>query len=128
MSTISSVSSTSDPTQTSSQGNQSDIAQLTKNFQAIGGALQSGDVSTAQEALAALQQAMQGGSQSNSQTSSSQPFGKNTQANTDYQSLTSALQSGNVSDAQKAYASLQDDLKSASSAHSAHKGHHHHHS
>jgi outer membrane protein assembly factor BamD (BamD/ComL family) len=125
MSSISSVNSTTNPNQTTNQ--QSGYTQIAQNFQAIGSALQSGDLSSAQSALAAFQQALQGNSQSNSQTSSSQPFGKNSQANKDYQNLTSALQSGNLSTAQKAYASLQNDLKSAQSTKSAHKGHHHHH-
>jgi outer membrane protein assembly factor BamD (BamD/ComL family) len=125
MSSISSVNSTTNPNQTTNQ--QSGYTQIAQNFQAIGSSLQSGDLSSAQSALAALQQALQGNSQSNSQTSSSQPFGKNSQANKDYQNLTSALQSGNLSTAQKAYASLQNDLKSAQSTKSAHKGHHHHH-
>jgi outer membrane protein assembly factor BamD (BamD/ComL family) len=79
--------------------------------------------------LAAFQKSAQAASQSNSQTATNQPFGKNSQANTAYQNLTSALQSGNLSTAQQAFASLQNDLKSASSASSAqaaHKGHHHH--
>lgn len=125
MNTISSLNSTANPVQTTSQGG---IAQVAQNFQAIGAALQSGDVATAQSALTSFQKALQGSSQSNSQTSSSQPFGKNSQANTDYQKLTSALQSGNLSTAQQAYASLQNDLKSTAATKSAHKGHHHHHS
>ena len=128
MSSISSVNSTTNPNQTTNQ--QSGYTQIAQNFQAIGSALQSGDLSSAQSALAAFQQALQGNSQSNSQTSSSQPFGKNSQANKDYQNLTSALQSGNLSTAQKAYASLQNDLKAAATAatatKSAHRGHHHH--
>jgi hypothetical protein len=123
MSSISSVDSTPNPPQTA---NQSGFAQIAKSFQAIGSALQSGDVSSAQSALAAFQQALQGNSQSNPQTATNQPFGKNSQANTDYQNLTSALQSGNLANAQKAYASLQNDLQSAQSTKSAHKGHHHH--
>jgi outer membrane protein assembly factor BamD (BamD/ComL family) len=118
MSSISSISSATNPYQTTNQNN---IGQFVQDFKAIGSALQSGNLSTAQSALATFQQALPG----NSQTSSSQPFGSNTQANTAYQSLTTALQSGNLSTAQQAFASLQTDLKSAQSAH---KGHHHHHS
>jgi hypothetical protein len=115
MSSISSVSSTTNLYQ---PANQNGFGQFVQDFQAIGSALQSGDLSTAQSALATFQQDLQG----NSQTSSSQPFGKNSQANSDYQNLVSALQSGNLSNAQQAFASLQTDLKAA------HKGHHHHHS
>lgn len=114
MSSISSVSSATNPYL---PPNQNGYGQFGQDFNAIGSALQSGDLSTAQSALATFQQDLQG----NSQTPASQPFGKNSQANTAYQSLVSALQSGNLSDAQKAFGSLQTDLKAA------HKGHHHHH-
>lgn len=113
MSSISSVSSTTNPYQPTAQNSMSQVLQ---DFNAVGSALQSGNVSTAQSALAAFQQDLQ----SNSQTSANQPFGKNTQANTNYQSLTTALQSGDLSAAQKAFASIQTDLKAS------HKGHHHH--
>ena len=114
MSSVNSVSWANSPYQAT---NQSSFAQFIKDFKAIGSALQSGDVSSAQSALATFQQDLQG----NSQASATQPFGKNSHANTDYQSLTSALQSGDLAAAQKAFASLQTDLKAA------HKTHHHHH-
>jgi len=134
MSTISSVTATPDAYPSANPGGK--MHQLVQNFQAIGSALASGDVATAQTALASFQQALQGNpqgsAQGSSQKASSQPFGKDSQANTDYQNLTSALQSGNLSTAQKAYASLQNDLKAAATAatatKSAHRGHHHHHS
>jgi hypothetical protein len=120
MSSISSVTSAYSPYQTT---NQNSFAQIIQDFKSIGGALKSGNVSAAQTALSAFQQDLQ----SNSQTSSTQPFGNNTQANTDYQSLVSGLQSGNLSSAQKAFASLQTDLQTAqTSTKSAHRGHHHH--
>jgi hypothetical protein len=124
MSSISSVNSATTPIPTT---NQNGFAQIAKSFQAIGSALQSGDVATAQTALTNFQQALQGMSQANSQAATNQPFGKNSQANTDYQNLTSALKSGDLSTAQKAYASLQNDLKSAQSTKSTHRGHHRHH-
>jgi hypothetical protein len=114
MNSISAISSATNPYETT---NQNGFGQTLQDFKAIGSALQSGDVTTAQNALTTFQQDLQG----NSQTSSSQPFGKNSQANTDYQNLTSALQSGDLSGAQKAFTSLQSDLKAV------HKGHHHHH-
>jgi hypothetical protein len=120
MSSISSVSSATNPYLTS---NQSGIGQFFQDFKALGSALQSGNLSTAQSALSTFQQDLQASAPAAAQTSSqssSQPFGKNTQANTDFQNLTSALQSGDLSGAQQAFASLQNDLKTA-------KGHHHHH-
>jgi len=116
MSSISSVSSSNPAYQ---NYNASNVKQTIQDFQAIGNALQSGDVSTAQSALTTFQQALS--NSSNSQSSTSQPFGKNSQANTDYQSLVSSLQSGNLTTAQQAFTSLQKDLKPV------HKGHHHHH-
>ena len=114
MSSISGVSNTSNAYQTSTQNSP---WQAFKDFQAIGSALQSGDLSTAQSALTTFQQLLP----NNPQVSTNQPFSKNSPANTDFQSLTSALQSGDLSGAQKAFASLQTDLKAA------HKSHHHHH-
>jgi hypothetical protein len=115
MSSISGVSSTTNPYQIAYQ---SSLDQFGQDFKAVGSALQSGDLSSAQSALAAFQKDLQG----NSQTSTNQPFGKNTQANKDFQSLTSTLQSGDLAAAQKAFAGVQTDLKAA------YKGHHHHHS
>lgn len=129
MSNVSSVtSSTSTLDQTANQS--SAVSELAQNFQAIGSALQSGNISTAQSALSGFQQSLQGNSQGSTSSSASPPFGKNGQANADYQNLTTALKSGNLSTAQKAYASLKDDLKSPSSTpstQSVHKGHHRHH-
>jgi hypothetical protein len=112
MSNISAVSSSTNPYSNPFSQNQS-----FKDLQSIGSALQSGDLSTAQSALASFQQQLQ----SSSQASSSQPFGNNSQANQDYQSLATALKSGDTSAAQQAFANLKTDLKSAQ------KGHHHHH-
>jgi hypothetical protein len=121
MSSISSVTSaTTNPYQVASQNG---FGQIAQDFQAIGSALQSGDLSTAQNSLTTFQQALQGASP----TSANQPFGKNSQANTDYQSLTSALQTGDLAGAQKAFTSLKTDLKASQSAQAVHKGHHHHH-
>jgi len=121
MSSISSVSPVTNPCQTNYQAG---YGQMVQNFDAVGSALQSGDLATAQSALTTFQQALPASSAS----PASQPFGKNSQANTDYQSLTSSLQSGNLGSAQKAFSSLQKDLQPAQSTHAAHKGHHHHHS
>jgi ribosomal protein S20 len=121
MSSISGVSPVTNPYQTNDQAG---YGQMVQNFNAIGSALQSGDLTTAQSALTAFQQALPG----SSSTSTSQPFGKNSQANTDYQSLTSSLKSGDLASAQKAFTSLQKDLKPAQTTQAAHKGHHHHHS
>jgi hypothetical protein len=85
---------------------------LMKSLQAVSSALQSGNISAAQSALAKFQKQLQG----NSPTSSSQPFGNNSQANSAYQSLVSSVQSGNLSDAQQALSSLKTDLKPTKAA------------
>ena len=118
MSSISSVSSVTNPYVPASQNG---FGQTVQDFNAIGTALQSGDLSTAQTALTTFQQALQ----VSTSASTSQPFGKNSQANTDYQNLASSLQSGNLAGAQKAFTSLKTDLQPTQAAH---KGHHHHHS
>ena len=115
MSSISAISSNTDPYRIADQQN---LGQIGQDFKAIGSALQSGNLSTAQTALTTFQQDLQAASK----TGATQIFGKNSQANTDYKSLAAALQSGDLSGAQKAFASLQTDLKPV------HKGHHHHHS
>jgi len=113
MSNISSVSSTAYSVQTP---NQNAFVQFFHDFNAIGKALQSGSLSTSQSALSTFQQDLP--------ASTNQPFGDNSQANTDYLRLTSDVQTGNLSDAQKAFASLQNDLQGAGLA-KTHKAHHH---
>jgi hypothetical protein len=115
MSSISGVSPTS--------SHQAGVNPLVQDFNAIGSALKSGNISNAQSALSTFQKVLQ----NTSQTSANQPFGKNTQANMDFQSLTSDLQSGDLSGAQKAFNSLQKDLTptpSTQSSQSAHQSQH----
>jgi len=118
MSSISSVPAVTSPYLAASQ---SDFGQTVQDFNAIGSALQSGDLTTAQSELTTFQQALQG----SLSAPATQPFGKNSQANADYQNLTSSLQSGNLAGAQKAFTSLKNDLNPTQAAH---RGHHHHHS
>jgi hypothetical protein len=117
---MSNISSVSSATNTYPTPNLSGFDQAIKDLKSIGTALQSGDLSSAQSALTAFQQAQPAATQA----PGSQPFGQNSQANTDYQTLTTALKSGDLSAAQKAFTSLKTDLKPTQSAH---KGHHHHH-
>jgi hypothetical protein len=96
-------------------------AQVKQDFKSLGTALQSGNLSDAQQAFAALQQdnpnigQSQGGSTQGGQNSS--------QANQAFQNLSSALQSGDLSGAQQAFAQLQQGMQGAGKGH----GHHHHH-
>jgi hypothetical protein len=117
---MSSISSVSPATNTYPTANLNGFDQAIKDLKSIGTALQSGDLSSAQNALTAFQQAQPAATQA----PGSQPFGQNSQANADYKTLTTALSSGDISAAQKAFATLKTDLKPTQSAH---KGHHHHH-
>ena len=110
ISSISGVSSAANPYLNGlSTAMQASFGQTIKDFQSIGAALQSGSLTTAQTALAALQKDFLTGMQS----ASTQPFGTNTQANTDFQTLTTSLKAGDLTGAQKAFASLQTDLKAS---------------
>src|SRR5271167_4150649 len=99
MSSISSVSSVR---------NQDQVNRVAQDFQAIGKALQSGDLATAQTGLATFQQALQHISPVDPQTLATQPFGANSQANADYLNLASAVHSGDLAGARKDFASLQN--------------------
>jgi len=82
------------------------VPQGIKDFQAIGTAIQSGNLTVAQSALTLFQRDLQTGTQ----TATTQPFGTNTQANADFQTLTLALKTGDLAGAQKAFTTLQTHL------------------
>ena len=107
MSSMTTLSSVSDPFQAA---NFNAFVQFVNNFNAIGNALQAGNLSEAQAALGTFQRDLPGAV--NSQASA-QPFGGNADANADFATLASALQSGDMPGAQQAFASLQDDLQGA---------------
>jgi len=110
ISSIASVSSAAKPYLTDlASAIHTNFGQTIKDFQALSAALQSGNLTNAQTALAALQKDFPASLQS----AASQPFGNNSQANTDFQNLTSALKSGDLTGAQKAFASLETHLKAA---------------
>ena len=113
---ISAVSSNVTAYQTNTQNS---FQQRRADFQQLAQALQSGDLSGAQQAFAALQQA---GSSSGTQGQGSPPSGQNNPLASDLSTLGQALQSGDLSSAQKAFATLQQDMQGMRQAH-----HHHHH-
>jgi outer membrane protein assembly factor BamD (BamD/ComL family) len=90
--------------------------QFQQEFQQLGQALQSGNLSAAQADFVTLQQS---GTQSSSATQNSNPIAQA------FNQLSQDLQSGNLSAAQKDFTNLQQDLQATSTSH-AH--HHHHHS
>jgi len=100
-----------------------------QDFNALGKALQSGDLAGAQQAFSNLQQAQQANQPSTNSptTNPASPISK------DFTALGQALSSGDLKDAQAAFAQLKSDLKAGQGAQAtqqsaqAVKGHHHHH-
>jgi hypothetical protein len=129
---ISSVSFSSNLSQTSSQ---SSTNQVQQSFKQLANSLQSGDLAGAQKAFATLQTLLQ--TQAASQSSSAPPAStQNSPVQNDFAALGQALSSGDLTSAQSDFSKLQSDLKTASqsgasgSAHgagSAHHGHRHRH-
>ncbi|MGO9649080.1 MAG: hypothetical protein ACLPOO_13605 [Terriglobales bacterium] len=91
--------------------------QFQKEFQQLGQALQSGNLSAAQSDFATLQQ--NSASASTASASSSNPLAQA------FSQLGKDLQSGNISAAQQDFATIQQDTQSQSTPASGH--HHHHH-
>ena len=118
--TVSNVSSTLTPYQPVVQ---SPWQQRAQDFKALQSALQSGDLSGAQQAFAALQNNQQTSTQAANPSGASSPT---SQLATDFQSLQTALQAGNLSGAQTAFAAVKQDMQSAGGAQRAHHHHHHH--
>ena len=102
---VAAISSTSPyagaPPQISSQ----QIQQMKQNWQDLSQALQSGDITSAQQAFSSIQSAQQ-------QMGGQLPGGAKGQLASDFNSLSSALQSGDVTAAQKAFSTLQSDMQS----------------
>jgi hypothetical protein len=92
--------------------------QPAQDFQSLAGAIQFGNLSTAQTALTAFQQDIQNNPQGPLATALSD---SNSQISKDLQSLQTALQSNDVSGAQTAFAAVKQDLKALH-----HHRHHHH--
>ena len=108
---------------------QTNFRQGVQDFQSLASALQSGNLSGAQSAFSSLEQdlpgisqVLQAGANSSASGTSTNPIGQA------LQSLSSALQSGDISGAQQAFASLQQGLQATQGTGHAHRGHHHHHS
>ena len=91
-----------------------------QDFKALQSALQSGDLTGAQQAFATLQQ-----DQQNAPHAAKGPGASAlaTQVSQDFQALQSALSSGDLSGAKQAFATLKQDLQGAGRSRHAH--HHH---
>jgi DNA-binding FadR family transcriptional regulator len=114
--TVMSICGVSSSGQTNPADLQASFKQQRADFQALATALQSGDVTTAQQAFAQLQK----DSPRLAQAISSDPSSTDSPRVADLKSLASALQSGDLTGAQQAFAKLQTDVKTAR------HGHHHH--
>jgi len=123
---ISGISSTQNCYQT---GSQSPVQGLGSNMQQLGAALQSGNLSSAQQAYSAVESSLtniQGGSAGGS---SGQGGSFLSQLQQSMSQIGSDLQSGNVSAASTAFTSLQQTLQGAAalSGQTGQVGYHHHH-
>jgi len=126
MSTISSLISTTGLYSSYPATSPTGSAPVQQNLGPIGVAPQSGNLSAAQKALAAVQDGLASNASessdsgdSNDPTSSTEdPYVDNSEAAADYDAMVKDLQSGNLTAAQKDYATLQTDLK-------VHGVHHH---
>ena len=118
---ISSISASTKAYQAYQTSGQNNLGQFRQEFQALASDLQSGDLTGAQQAFAAVQQLLPNSSAGNQTQNGQQGSNQNPFA-TDLNALGQALQSGKVSDAQEAFAKLQQDMQSVQGRH-----HHHHH-
>ena len=115
---VSPVSSVDYTYQTYQANWQNNVSQTRQGFNNLANALQAGNLSDAQSAFTALQQLLPNSSADNQAQTGQSGSGQN-QFATDFSALGQALQSGDVTQAQKAFATLQQDMQSV-------QGHHHH--
>jgi len=100
--------------------------QLRQDFQALGSALQSGNLGAAQSAMSSLQQAQQSLPAPPSTMVSLQGGTGSGSIGGEMSTLAADLQSGNLSAAQSAYQQIQSQMQQAQGAahHGGHGGHH----
>src|SRR5580658_8021721 len=91
---------------------QNPFQEIKQDFQQLASALQSGNLSGAQSAYSNIQQLLQGSPGSSSTSNSSTSTGSNTLQN-DFAALGQALQSGDLTTAQSAFAQLQTDFQAS---------------
>jgi len=126
---ISSISSLTHTLSTQNSGNS-----LAANFNALATALQNGNLAGAQSAFAALQKGQAQSASATQMASSTQTQGSSP-IQKDFAALQTALQQGNLTGAQTAFATLKQDLQSLTQNGAAGQsgdatgvtGHHHHH-
>lgn len=118
-STTTSPAEVTDPGAMMQQAWQAKREERQQLFSQLGSALQSGNLADAQSAYASLQNLQPPGPPAPGDTTNAAGSSGNTMGN-DLAALGQALNSGNLSDAQAAYAKMQTDMQ-------AHRGGHHHH-
>lgn len=98
------------------------MQQRKQDFSQLASALQGGDLASAQKAFASLQNSGGQGQSSNTNAISNNSTTSSNPIVDDFAALSTALKSGNLSDAQTAFAKLQADMQAKKAGH-----HHHHH-
>ena len=102
------------------------IQQCQQDFSQLSSAFQSGGLTGTKNSFAnMLSLSSQGQNSTANATSSSNSTSSSNPISNDFSSLSAALQSGNLADAQKAFAQLQVDMQAQQSGGRHH--HHHHH-
>lgn len=119
--TISGLNQNATLFQTSQSAWQQRMQQRRQDFQSLASALQSGDLSGAQQAFQDLQQ-LQSSSSSSDPSQSGSSSNSTNPLSADFSALGQALQSGDLATAQSDFAQLQQDMQSLFQTH-----HHHHH-
>lgn len=120
---VSPVSSVDYTYQTYQANWQDNFSQIRQGFKTLASALQSGDLNAAQQAFTSLQPLLPNSSAGN-QTPNVQSGSGQNQFSTDLSTLGKAIQNGDVTQAQNAFATLQQDMQSVQGQH--HHHHHHH--
>jgi outer membrane protein assembly factor BamD (BamD/ComL family) len=109
----------------SAQPNPFAFQQIKTEFEQLGQALQSGNLTQAQSDFATLSQNISAANQSSGATT---PATNNSPAAQAFAQLGQDLQSGNLQGAQQDFANFQQDVQQSSSQQvGGHHGHHHHH-
>jgi hypothetical protein len=121
---IMTISNVGSATSTPPAASQNTFTQSFNDFKSIGTSIQSGDLTTAQNALTAFQSDLQNTTGKNPV---SQLFSNNSKLGDDLTSLQTALKSNNAAGAQSAYKTLVQDMQGAMKTQAPQRHHHHHH-